>query len=498
MLDTRLSLVEALIKPTYYFIESVDTFISRETAEGQSVIDGSNATIKSIAGASAVCTNLFDNDNIMYGYYITTSTGIITANPDWSISPIIPITANTTYTYTINWTMVDSTYRQCRIHFYDSNMTYLSYVENTNTNSHTFTTPATAAYMYVALRYIYDTITYTYTMTVNSGSTALPYEPYYSGIKSATATKITSDTGFKKIAVGDTINNFCLTVEQMTALNKLSAIPVRKVVFYDYTNDFYYYLYRYDTFVGFSKRYISTDIQIFNYQNLQADSYLFSFDSPVTVTLNLIPDYVQTNTGTSQTYPTDLTFPTSTFTIPTAITSLDGYGMGLSTTDNAYRNYIDFENKQFVQNQKKIRLTSALDWTKNTSIDINYFSLTLNDNLVLQSTASYLYLCNGFPNIELPSNATEDDIGCWSVFTGQFRFRNGDTNATTLDEWKAYLDANEIYLVYTLATPIVTDISAYITTDTYKVWANGTETFDCDVAPTLDSTYFVSRITEVN
>ena len=326
------------------------------------------------------------------------------------------------------------------------------------------------------------------------GSTALPYEPYYSGIKSATATKITSGTGFKKLAVGDTIDNLCMTQDQIDGIKELNHNLIF-ATFRDSTNGYDYNIYTYSTFeqITISKKTVATGAVTY-FQSAVAFSYTFM--SPVVVLTNTQPDYSQTNTGTSQAYPTNFTFPTSTLTIPTAITSLDGYGIGLSTTDNAYRNYIDFENKQFVQNQKKIRLTSALSWAKQVGTTIDYFEAPLLNMKNALLVNDYEIIANGFETGIVASTGTEDGLFVCGVTGTLLRFRNGDVANTTLDEWKAYLDANEIYLVYTLATPIVTDISGYITSTTYKVWANGTETFDCDVAPTLDSIYFVSRIKE--
>jgi len=315
------------------------------------------------------------------------------------------------------------------------------------------------------------------------GSTALPFEPYYSGIKSATATKITSTGGnLSQISVLTTYNSFIGNI----------------VAGVTYTFSCYF-----NSIQSFNLRYNSIDGTNIITAYDKTGYYSTTFTSEYTTELwfngfNYTPDMsnITLNVGSSA---IDFEpYVSSEFDIPSEIQTLDGYGIGLSTTDKTYMNYIDFENKQFVQNQKKIKLTSDLVWKKITTGTIDYFQYYNAESISETTTSSNKYLCSDFPNAYIGTSDTEDGTGVMMASGRFFRFRNSNTNNTTLDEWKAYLDANEIYLVYTLATPVVTDISAYIVGDTYKVWRNGTETFDSDVAPTLDSTYFVSRITEVN
>jgi len=433
-LDTRLSLLETLIKPTYYFVESVDTFITRETAEGQNIIDGSNATISSIAGHSEVCSNLLSIDDMTgtkTGVTISISDNVLTINGTAETNTVtfwIPL-LNTIPAGTYIGNDIGETKVICRLA--KENLNYDDRILFSTGEG--ITTPFDSTYISITVA-AGDTVSGLYNLMLNSGTAALPFEPYYSGVKSATATTITSKIGGENLVTNgdfsDGITGWVTTGGTMTvADNILTYTPdARYKSVFNYmnlTNKSYYC-------VSIKVKSASSQVQVQFADNVifsangntdfDKITYMYSAteDSSERIYIqclsaDLLPIYIKdakvidvtdyVNAGMTDAQIATMIeshdYETSTYAIPTAITALDGYGVE--------GNIVDFEEKTFTQN--------------NEIID----------------------------------------------------------NAVTA-----------------LATPVVTDISEYIVGDTYKVWKNGTETFDTDVAPTLTSTYFVSRITEEN
>ena len=469
-------------------IDLTNTFISRETAEGTNVIDDSNATIKSIAGHSKVFTNLFSDDDFNTTY-ATGDGGFTGAIP---INTIIVSMILPAGTYT--WSVYNNTAYATSVAFgyaINGTWTYNLSIQNAGLSTHTLTLTESKT---ISFRIYGNPKDYTLNMKtwLNSGSTALDYEDYYEGIKSATATKITSDTGFKKIEVGDTIDNFCVTAEQSLLLAsepKTTPFEVKNII----NGEIYQLTLPSASDTSFKIYYLESDgSTLIDSTTINFGiAYNINFDNLVEVTSNLIPDYVQTNTGTSQTYPTDLTFPTTTFTIPTAIRVLDGYGVE--------GNIVDFENGTFTQNRASIdidmtALTGGETFGTHFSVSVNIplmKSRVLDDVLTSNFPASvpaiYPVSVYGSSGTQLYYIFENDDVGMTAEMT----------SAEKLAVCLAYLANLGIItdtVIYPLATPVVTDISEYIKQDSYKVWNHGAEYFDCDVAPTLNVVYSEDKI----
>jgi len=168
-----------------------DTFLTRKTANGNDFTDDTSATIQTLAGHSEVCTNLLSDDDFNAAV-ATASDGIITGT--YAAGDII--IGNKTYTagtYTISIKVNTATANDSYIAIYNNTVSTgvrVSSLMTVGTFTYTFTITESSIIRYYISGVSADNINMQ--MWINSGSTALPYETYYSGIKSATATTITS------------------------------------------------------------------------------------------------------------------------------------------------------------------------------------------------------------------------------------------------------------------------------------------------------------------
>ena len=170
-----------------------------------------------------------------------------------------------------------------------------------------------------------------------------------------------------------------------------------------------------------------------------------------------------------------------TYSIPSQVKALEGYGIGIN---GDYNNYIDYDRKVFV----KACDTLALNVSAPTNIQ-------LNEGGYIFAT----YLVNGM------ADAPIDDLVCDKINVGvrtsvELRTRASYTNniyiyipygflsatPTTKEEAKTLvleyfnsIGLTTVNYIYPLATPIETDISQYLTDDNViEVEENGTLTFE--------------------
>lgn len=179
-----------------------------------------------------------------------------------------------------------------------------------------------------------------------------------------------------------------------------------------------------------------------------------------------------TATGYSPFYQTE-------YIIPEAIKSLPGYGWSAGTA----RNYVDYENKKYVQCVGSVDL-GALNWGINTTSTVgNHFyapAKHLNFKyLGAFGTTIYNALCSKYRTVARSSNVFVDktltlDGGSTTVSQIQVK----DTAYTDVTAFKQAMQG--VMLYYELETPIITDISSLIPDDflrNIEVEAGGSVTF---------------------
>lgn len=165
--------------------------------------------------------------------------------------------------------------------------------------------------------------------------------------------------------------------------------------------------------------------------------------------------------------------------IPEAIRNLPGYGWSAGTA----RNYVDYENKRYVQCVNSVDL-GTLTWMKTSSQSVgDYFYAPVSaigfKRLGAFGITVHNILCSKYITVARNSN----------VFVDKTIVLDGDSIAVSQIQVKdtAYTDATAfkqamsgVMLYYELANPIVTDISALIPDDFLRnltVEAGGSVTF---------------------
>ncbi|MCC2216541.1 hypothetical protein LKD24_09190 [Oscillospiraceae bacterium CLA-AA-H220] len=196
-------------------------------------------------------------------------------------------------------------------------------------------------------------------------------------------------------------------------------------------------------------------------------------------------------------------FHRNEYPIPDAIKALPGYGWLAGTA----RNYIDYENKRYVQCVSSVDL-GTLKWMKTSSQSVgDYFYAPASTigfkRLGAFGTTVHNILCSKYITVARNS----------SVFVDKTITLDGDSTAVSQIQVKdtAYTDATAfkqamqgVILYYELETPIVTDISSLIPDDFLRnltVEAGGSVTFkggnDDYRIPVPSEEEYIVRLSEV-
>jgi hypothetical protein len=122
---------------------------------------------------------------------------------------------------------------------------------------------------------------------------------------------------------------------------------------------------------------------------------------------------------------------------------------------------VDLARGVYVQHVTKIKLTSSMKWTKVGNKVDRYFAQ-------FAGTSATNVLCTHFST----SVGSEVVGGAMTNLNHLIGFAYADKGTTTIDDFKAFLDANEVYVWTSLTTPVKTalsaaEISAYKALTTY-------------------------------
>lgn len=182
----------------------------------------------------------------------------------------------------------------------------------------------------------------------------------------------------------------------------------------------------------------------------------------------------QLDEGSTATAYTPYYTPIS-YTIPQAIQNLDGYGWSAGTA----RNYVDYENKRYVQCVNSVDL-GTLNWVAGDSGKVGFQTSQVTGQKL---TKNY----NILPNIICSKYLAKTQNAMWgkTSVTGITTNASVDgyvyVNDTSYTDATAFKQAMQgVILYYELETPIVTDISSLIPDDflrNIEVEAGGSVTF---------------------
>lgn len=166
-------------------------------------------------------------------------------------------------------------------------------------------------------------------------------------------------------------------------------------------------------------------------------------------------------------------FYQTAYQIPEAIRNLPGYGWSAGTA----RNYVDYENKRYVQCVSSVDL-GTLSWRVGDSVSFETFQLK-GQKLTKNYDIAPNILCSKYPA------KTQNELWGKTNVTGITTNANVDgcvhVNDTSYTDATAFKQAMQgVMLYYELETPIVTDISSLIPDDflrNIEVEAGGSITF---------------------
>jgi hypothetical protein len=311
-------------------------------------------------------------------------------------------------------------------------------------------------------------------LMLNEGETALPYEPFFDGIRSAKVTELVSHGKnlFNKDAenypystAGGIIRENASYRAWFIDVRGLDNIRV-SINNPDTKGDLQVAIVS-DTKLGTIAREAGRGVYN-NYPyttSLKSSGYDANY---VCLTIwytwldELLP-YVQVEAGSETTKLVPFVGTIATKPIPEALRNFledKGYGLGVNET---YHNYIDYERKVFVQKCKEIVFDGSSDETwsiAGTGEQIRAFTVI---------PTAHEGICDRFPL----GNA--QNIGQFDLQADYIRF-NAYGLATTVDEWRNWLSEKPLTVIYALAEPVEIDISAYLTGDIIEVQGGGTIT----------------------
>lgn len=314
--------------------------------------------------------------------------------------------------------------------------------------------------------------------TINEGSAALPYEPYFEGLRSAPVTKVesvgvnlfdpapigtktfigltyTTEGSYVKIngTKANGANIHIMTAPNMTLPAGTYTVSVRMIsgtvsgieanggVFFGINQN----TYGQRTTPGVSK---VGDVGVRTF-TLSEPTLVSSFD--------IAPDYASVGAvfdnavfacqfEKSDTATEFKPYTRNILPIPEAVQALDGYGDGVS--ESVY-NYIDFETKQFVKRVGKVDL-GTLTWVYSVNSTIFYSA-----GLAGSAKGGGRVVCDKFTSVVglAAVQSTDKSIG----LAGDKTLYAHDSAYTDAATFKAAMSG--VMLYYELANPVVTDIS---------------------------------------
>lgn len=211
-------------------------------------------------------------------------------------------------------------------------------------------------------------------------------------------------------------------------------------------------------------------------------------------------DYYQYNAGEIiSAGVTEVAVGDSTYPIPEAIKALPGYGWSAGTA----RNYVDYENKRYVQCVQSVDL-GTLSWVAGVGGKVSFqTSQVTGQKLTKNYSVPPNIICSKY------STKTQNELWGHINVTGITADANTDgyidVNDTSYTDATAFKQAMQgVILYYELANPIITDISTLIPDDflrNIEVEAGGSITFkggnDDYRIPVPNGEEYVVKLSEV-
>ena len=341
----------------------------------------------------------------------------------------------------------------------------------------------------------------------NEGTTALPFEPYFEGLRSASVNELKSEFGnlFNYDNIGDGckgtgeyegkihVKSTGFSYNLYTGMNGSSAIVPREYwnkLMYLTAGTYYAYfdIDFYEGEVGEESKYIEARSIINNGEDFwcghggqklySGGTFTMYEDGYCYLRRGKNKRCIISNLMITRTPKTDyIPYKDERLIVPEFVKSLDGYGLGVNAE---YYNYIDYERKVFVQNVYRKVFDGTEDWSVGGSAG-NLIQIHFTNDM--PSAVDYFhYLSNALIGSTNKPNYMAEGEFC--IVGNAIYIRketvtnpNGDaTNPEKISNFKTWLSANPLEIIYVVAEPIETDISAYLTDEYIEVEGGGTIT----------------------
>ena len=474
-----------------------------------------SAEISTLGGMTRKCTNLFDFetwkttvDHIRCDItFDKNSVTISSTGADAAVaSSVLKVKVKAGETYTISFDLSDYTVRTINYLFKNGSIdeSMILYYGAT----HTFVADDDAEFYTVRLGLVNSGTAVTFSnIRINEGSTALPYEPYFEGLRSAPVTEVESVganliEGIDSTTISGNIT-YSINSDGSIVLNGTAGETptILRLKCGDMQEGQYYCLSGCPQGGDKSSYSIRVYINGAYYGDLGSGLSFTYFKDTF--------EYIRINIG-ANTSITNLVFkpmlnkgPTAlpytsyvkhTLPIPEAVRNLDGYGWGIN--ESVY-NYIDFEKKQFVKRVKNIVADGLTYKATYQSSAMNYsFKINNSSNPVI---AKDNVLCQDFPTISY-NEALRGERCVYTSGNEVYISFGNESSVTTITACNEYLQNNPIAICYELAEPVITDISDILTDNKIAVENGGTLTFknEYEYAVPSDVGYYVNVETSIS
>lgn len=289
-------------------------------------------------------------------------------------------------------------------------------------------------------------------------------------------------------------STYCISVTRDIALcgtyGKLIGADKREIKFFGHKtmSDINAYTGHPITFQTADENYVYVTINSFN-----------GFDTWKSDFKKYFPNFQIEKSSTATAYAP---YHRNTYPIPEAIKALPGYGWSAGTA----KNYVDYENKRYVQCVSSVDL-GTLNWKFNTTSSVGNHFYALADHLnfkYLGEFGSTIYnaLCSKYRTVARNSHVFVDKTLAIDGVTVVSQIQVKDTAYPDVTAFKQAMSG--VMLYYELETPIVTDISSLIPDDflrNIEVEAGGSVTFknrnDSYRIPVPSEEEYIVKLSEV-
>lgn len=462
-----------------------DTYSERVTADGANVLDGSKAKLEKVVGSTVACKQLFDKNSAIDGYeIINILDGTLGVNAEWFTTNYIPVRPNTTY-------VVSGKPNGSAVMAYNSNKVVIK--DLTGGGNGRFTTTEDTAFVRLNGYLIQKD-----TFKIEEGSTATEYQPYFTGLKSASFGGI--ESGGKNLFNSDRVERDAGASSSSTIRNFVE-------------NSIYAGLAR-------DNNYSKSTVKNFSYIQGKLSfvqtmgGYGVAFNLPckpnTQYTVSAVVKnfgvfyqgyytengtYISNTTGATFTTPANaknmiIGFSSQTFNEETTVENIQveegstateytpyisPYLYAFPKTETPLGTTIDFENKKITDYGVDLVLTGTEKWTMRgqTFNDVSHFySLLLDNN-------NYNFgegVCTDFDKLSALTNKVGFAIGSMNAALYLSVDKTQITSVDDLKVWLAqrYADGNPVTIRYVSST-LQSEMN-FTADNEYTAYKGGTET----------------------